>query len=150
MATSRKCKISADIFCYICGQFTVKSQKRGITPLVRKAYELYFGCKVGDQDKSFAPHIICATCAVTLRGWLKGSHASMPFAVPMIWREQKDHISDCYFCLTDVSGFSSKNRDMIKYPNLVSAIGPVPHDLTLPIPIPPQSLSSDLHLRRDT
>ena len=143
MATARKCTNSADVFCYVCGQFTVKSQKRRITALVKRAYHLYFGCKLGDQDKSFAPHIVCATCAVTLRGWLAGTHSSMPFAIPMIWREQKDHVTDCYFCLTKVSGFSSKSRQSIVYPNLQSAMRPVPHDPSLPIPVPSEHCSVD-------
>src|SRR6218665_4012448 len=49
----------------------------------------------------------------------------MPFAVPMVWREQRDHVTDCYFCLTNVSGFSSKNKKAIEYPNLSSAMRPV-------------------------
>ena len=61
----------------------------------------------------------------------------MPFAVPMIWREQKDHVTDCYFCLTSVSGYSQKNKKAITYPNLSSALRPVPHDDTLPVPAPP-------------
>jgi hypothetical protein len=52
----------------------------------------------------------------------------MLFAVLMVWHEQKGHINDCYFCLTNVKGFSSKFKHAIQYPNLSSAIWPVPHD----------------------
>jgi len=23
----------------------------------------------------------------------------MPFVVPIVWREQSDHVTDCYFCM---------------------------------------------------
>ena len=97
----RGCRKSPDNFCYICGEITFKKQKRNLTPLIKKCYEHYFGCKVGDQDKDWAPHVCCVTCVKLLTGWVKGSR-HMPFAVPMIWREPKDHISDCYFCITNV------------------------------------------------
>ena len=51
----------------------------------------------------------------------------MGFAVPMIWRQQRDHITDCYFCLTKTKGCNQRNRKKILYPNLPSAIRPVPH-----------------------
>ena len=57
----------------------------------------------------------------------------MPFAIPMIWREPKDHIQDCYFCLVNVKEFSSKTKSKIAYPNLDSTSRPVPHDASLPI-----------------
>ena len=55
----------------------------------------------------------------------------------MIWREPKDHYNDCYFCVVNTAGFSSKNKHQIVYPNLDSAMRPVPHDSTLLIPVPP-------------
>ena len=60
----------------------------------------------------------------------------MPFAVPMIWREPKDHFQDCYFCLVNVKGFSSKHRSKITYPNMDSPLRPVPHDPSMPAPVP--------------
>ena len=132
-----------DSFCYVCGEYTIKSNKKTITPLIKKAYHLYFNCKIGDQDKSWAPHIVYANCAVYLRAWLKGSRNSMPFAVPMVWREQKDHTTDCYFCLTKTSGMSKKSKYTIKYPSLPSAIRPVPHCLDLPVPKPPKEWTID-------
>jgi hypothetical protein len=77
----RKCVNDVDSFCYMCGDNTIKLLRNTITPLIKKTY----GCKIGDQDKPWAPHIVCANCAVYLRGWLKGSQKSMPFAVPMVW-----------------------------------------------------------------
>ena len=124
---SRHCINQTDSFCYICGEVTLKVHRRNMTSLVGKAYELYFQCKIGDQDKAWAPHYSCARCAVGLRSWLKGSRKSMPFAVPMVWREPIDHVTDCYFCLTNISGFSAKSKRNIIYPDLPSAMRPVPH-----------------------
>src|ERR1043165_5263581 len=83
----RKCINSADSFCYVCGKATISTQKRSTTPVIRKTYHCYFGCKIGDQDKSLAPHICCNTCACNLRHWLNQKGCSMSFAVSMIWRE---------------------------------------------------------------
>ena len=47
-----KCVNRADSFCYVCGKVTFALQKRALTQIVKTAYHLYFGCKVGDQDKS--------------------------------------------------------------------------------------------------
>ncbi|XP_076324370.1 uncharacterized protein LOC143232621 [Tachypleus tridentatus] len=140
---SRQCRNSCDTFCYICGEYMLVYHKRSITALVKKAYHLYFGCKIGDKDQGWAPHICCATCAVCLRAWLRGTPKTMPFAVPVIWREQKDHLTDCYLYLTNVSGFSAKNKKSIEYPNLPSAMRPVPHDDSLPIPKPPEEWTLD-------
>ena len=82
----KKCVNSSDAFCYICGEVAFKSQRRSFTRLIKKCYAHYFGCKVGDQDKSGAPHFCCVTCATLLAAWAKGSRC-MPFAIPMVWRQ---------------------------------------------------------------
>ena len=61
----------------------------------------------------------------------------MHFAVPVIWREQNDHISDCYFCVTNIADFSRKSKSKIVYPTCKSAPKPVPHGSDIPVPIPP-------------
>ena len=57
------------------------------------------------------------------------------FGVPMVWREPKNHSDDCYFCSVNVSGLTSKTRSSIQYPNLPSALQPIPHSNELPIPV---------------
>ena len=61
----------------------------------------------------------------------------MPFGIPMVWREQSDHVTDCYFCMTNIKGFSRKNKSKISYPVCRSAIKPIPHDPDLLVPQPP-------------
>jgi hypothetical protein len=138
----RKCLNHPDIFCYVCGELTFKSQRRNFTPLIKKCYELYFGCKVSDQDNYWAPHICCVTCVRLLTGWINGSR-HMPFAVPMVWREPKDHSSDCYFCLTNITGITSKSRHTVKYQNVPSAMRPVRLNEALPIPKPAANVIVD-------
>ena len=71
----------------------------------------------------------------------------MPFAVPMIRRKPTDHVNYCYFCLTPSikKGFNRKKKSVIEYPNIPSAIRPIPHSDELPIPEPREIdlLSSD-------
>ena len=52
----------------------------------------------------------------------------------MIWRESKNHFDDCYFCMVNVKGCKKSDRHLLNYPNLESAIRPVPH-CDLPVPI---------------
>ncbi|XP_076043685.1 uncharacterized protein LOC143026795 [Oratosquilla oratoria] len=61
----------------------------------------------------------------------------------MVWREPKDHSTDCYFCLTDIKGRNRKGKKSIVYPDLQSAIRPVLHSNDIPVPQPPSELPSD-------
>ena len=136
---------SPDNFCYICGEVTFASKKRNITAAVKKAYHHYFGCKVGDQDKSWDPHYCCNKCATNLRQWLNKKRKSMPFAVPMVWRAPTDNSSNCYFCMIPpvAKRMSRKKKWTVKYPNIPSALHPVPHGEELSIPVPPESYTLD-------
>ena len=80
----RGCLSKANSFCYVCGDFTTVAQRRSITFLLRTAH---FHCKIGDQDKSWAPHICCKPCYNGLTAWFNGKKAAFNFAVPMVWRE---------------------------------------------------------------
>ena len=102
---------------------------------MKKAYLAYFGVKLEDQDKNWALHLFCRTCVENLRQWTKQKRQTIGFAVPMVWREQANHVDDCYFCMTNVAGFSSKSKGNIRYPNLLSAIRPIPHSAELPPPL---------------
>ena len=76
----------------------------------------------------------------------------MPFGIPMVWREQADHTNDCYFCLVPpVKGLSRKKRHSIIYPNISSAIRPVPAiRIGMLIPEVPESFSPDFDESRET
>ena len=44
--------------------------KKNLTKSVKVAHKHYFGCKVGDQDKTWAPHVCCENCYTGLTQWL--------------------------------------------------------------------------------
>ena len=115
----RNCLNHPDRFCFVCEKFISKKQQRNITHDIKKMFAAYFGCLLG------------------LHNWLNKRSPSMPFSVPMIWREPKDHCQDCYFCLTKTKSFSFKQKDKITYPNLDSARTPVLHDDSMLPPVPP-------------
>jgi len=111
-----------------------------IMPLIKKAYHLYFGCKVGYQDKKWAPHIVCKSCAIRLGGWINYNGMAMPFAIPVVWREPSNHSSDCYFCLTPlVASGMNRKKQRIDYLNIPSGIRSAPHGEDLPMPEPPKN-----------
>ena len=134
-STRRSCRNRPDIFCYICGEYTLVPYRNPVTTFIKKTYHAYFGMKVGDQDKSWAPHMVCKSCTECLRQWSKGKKTSLKFGIPMVWREPRNHVSDCYFCAIDVTGINRKNRKILKYPDLESARRPVAHSDECPVPI---------------
>lgn len=79
--------------------------------------------------------ICCSSCARSLR-WLKDSHSSVPSAIPMAWRQQKNHLHDWYLYLNNISGFSSQSKHCIQYLNLLFTIWPIPHNDNLQISQP--------------
>jgi hypothetical protein len=89
-----------------------KSQRQNFTPLIKKRYELYFGCKIGDQDKRWAPRICCVTCVKLHAGLVNGS-CKMLFTVQVVWREPKDQSPNCYFCLTNATRITPKSKHII-------------------------------------
>jgi len=64
----------------------------------------------------------------------------------VVWREQQDHFTLCYFCSTTVDDHNSKSIHTVVYPNIPLALRPVEHDNSLPISKPPQqrTLHEDL------
>lgn len=90
---------------------------------------------LGDQDKKWAPHIVCHNCEEMLRDWTKGKRNGLPFGVPMVWREPTNHTSDCYFCIVNTKGVGKKNRQMLKYPSIPSAVRPILHSEDVPVPV---------------
>jgi hypothetical protein len=44
--------IGADNFYYIYGEVTFARQRKAITAIVKKAYRLYFGCKIGTSPRA--------------------------------------------------------------------------------------------------
>ena len=126
-----KSKNNPDRFCYICGNVVLSNRQAKITGFVKKAYHNYFGVKIGDKDKPFAPSVCCKIYVENLWDWRNGKMKSMPFAIPMNWREGKDIITDCYFCMINLKGINRKNKH-----DVLSAIKPIPHSPDLSVSEP--------------
>ena len=70
MSTKRRqCRNNTDVFCYICGEYMMAKYRFNVRDFTKRAYEAYFGMKLGDQNKSWAPHKVCKHCTETLRFW---------------------------------------------------------------------------------
>ena len=68
---SCECVNLLNLFFYVCGEFTPKTQTKSITSIVKKAYDLYFGCKVGDQTRAgHHIHVPVDVCDVYVTGSL--------------------------------------------------------------------------------
>ena len=138
----RTCKNHDNRFCYICGNKVLPDRQAKITHFVKKAYQAYFGVKLGDQDKQFAPHICCKTCVENLKDWRNKKRKSMPFGIPMVRRKGKDNVTDCYFCMTNLKDINHKDKHHVQYPDVPSAINPVSHGPDLPVSEPNVTMES--------
>ncbi|KAF2879376.1 hypothetical protein ILUMI_26789 [Ignelater luminosus] len=56
MSSSRRsCVNHPDVFCYICGEYTLKERRKTVGDFVKKAYLGYFRVRLGDLDQVFSP-----------------------------------------------------------------------------------------------
>ena len=127
---SQKCVNNPDNLCYIClkEMFACSNYK--------EEYFMYFGCKVGEQDKKWTPHVCCTTCSSKLNVWVNGKGRCLSFMMPMGWRKPSNHCTDCYFCIVPSiqNGMSMKKKSTLVYhSNISSSIRPVPHGDGLPV-----------------
>jgi hypothetical protein len=97
---------------------------------------------MGDQDKPWAPYKVCCICVQELRQWTQDKKKSLPFGIPMIWREPGSHSEDCYLCSCNLQGCYSSHKKDICYPNMPSAMRPVAYGPDIPIPASPETLDT--------
>ena len=98
-----------------------------------------------DQDKKWAPHVCCISCATILREWLNNKVRSIPFALPVIVKginRPFDRLLFLYISAASARNYKKKGRT-VNYPHISSAIRPVPHTEDLPLPVPPQQYILD-------
>jgi len=115
------------------GNPALQHNRKTISDFVKRAYLAYFKVMLGDQDKPWAPHIVCKLCVEHLLQWTNKSRKSLRFAIPMVWRKPKDPRNNCHFCVVKTKGINRKNRNSLTYPNINSAIRIVPHNEELPV-----------------
>ena len=126
---------------------TLASQKRTITPVIKKAYHFYFVYKLGGQEQPWALHMFCTSCNAGLSSCLHGKRRAIQFDIPMIWGQPTDHVTNCYFCIIPSidHGITKKKTQSMKYPNIPNALRPVPHGEALPVPDPPTNIPTEFN-----
>ena len=112
-----------------------KEHRFNVRDFTKRVYEAYFGMKLGDQDKEWAPHKVCRNCTDILCLWTQGKVKAMQFGVPMVWRSPKNHHDNCYFCMVNISGWNLHKKNSWYYPDLESARQPVLQCEEVPIPV---------------
>ena len=93
------------------GEFNTRAQRKKLCNKDKLAYKFYFGCKVEDQDKNWAPHIFSTVCNTELTERTRGKRNAMPFSVPMVWREPTNHEYDHFFCMTKITANTKLKTD---------------------------------------
>lgn len=108
-----------------------------ITDALKHAYLHYFGFPISDTDKPWVPKLFCNACRTKLYKWSLGENVYFSFSLPMLWREPKNHVDDCYFCLMNVVGINARKLAQYKYHDVSSVSKPVPRTSSDPLPVCP-------------
>jgi len=114
-----------DAFCYICGEYCLDENRKTSQILWSKLIlRILESCL---ETKASLGLLIRVANAECLRHWTNRERKSLKFGVHMVWREQKNHHDDCYFCVVKVKGFNLYKKNKWEYPDLESARRPIPH-----------------------
>lgn len=123
-SNSHLCNKSPDLFCYICGEFEPVKNRRTFSDRLKRNYEECFCIQITNLDSAWVPHFVCGRCNIMLTRWEKTKNReNLKFTIPMIWTSPTSS-HNCYFCMTEIAGFTSSNRNKIQYANVSSAVKP--------------------------
>jgi len=142
--TPRNCVNSPDNVCCICGEVPFSTRNRPVTPIVKKLTNAISVAKPETKTKKWAPHICCIFCVTVLREWLnnKAFNAFCPSHDMKGTNRTFDRLLFLYSPATSAWNYKEKKRT-VNYPNILSAIRPVPHTEDRSVPIPPQQYILD-------
>ncbi|CAH1113218.1 unnamed protein product [Psylliodes chrysocephalus] len=124
-SSRRRCLNNPDHFCYVCGEYVFNYCRKVISELVKNNYFEYFEILLDKNEKSWAPNCVCKSCVEYLRLWKSGKRNAFKFETPTIWRDPRNHLEDCYFCIVNVNGLNTKNRAIWQYSSTGSVQRPV-------------------------
>jgi len=121
---SHECDKSPDTFCFVCGEFEVSKYRRPLSDKLKSLYRDCFSIEITNQDVNWAPHIVCGACYMMLMRWGKtGKSERLRFTKPMVWSAPSCR-ENCYFCMTNIIGFTSTTKANISYANVSSVVKP--------------------------
>lgn len=127
---NKMCSIDPNEFCYVCGVLVKKKSQHLMrkmnTKNLSEAYKKYFGFLPASLDKPWTPNSACNNCRTILNKIANGQECFFTFGKPMQWRNQSNHTTDCYFCLTEKA---IGRRIEPVYPVVRSVTLPVPHSV---------------------
>lgn len=129
------CTGNFDLFCYMCGKFSIPGSKMRISSKCAERYEQYFGMSI-IRNVKWAPQFICKTCDKELRDWECGSRNQLPFGVPMIWCDPGSlhDAANCYLCVNNPRNRNRVTRQHMVYKEVRHAQIPLPHSENIPVP----------------
>ena len=116
-AMSRNCVNSPNLFCYVNGESTPKSQTKSVTPVVKKAYELYSVRKFWNQDKLCTTFMSQQMFAIFT--WLAHWHSQIhAFRSPCGVERTERSSYGLVLLFNKIYGHNSKAKYTILYPNI--------------------------------
>lgn len=101
-------------FCFVCGKFTVKADKRHLNSMKEAlaCYKYYF-LQPEPQQNKYSPEFTCISCISALNFWWNKKRFSLPFGLPMIWTDPGQHETEnCYACTNDTFGLNRKSKSL--------------------------------------
>lgn len=101
-----------------------KKNRKKLTGKIKSLYKNCFGFEIANQETNWVSHMVCGTCYNMLCRWERSKKKTHLFTVPMKWSEPQN-TEDCYFCMTNVTGFNNINVSKISYANVSSVTPPL-------------------------
>lgn len=109
----------------MCGHYLPANKRNVFSELIENRFTKCFNLSSESLKNSWVPQSICTTCMCKLRSWDTGNSSAKIFSSPMLWRQPRNHDTDCYFCLCNTTGFNNKNAHLVRYPSVSSVTFPV-------------------------